>query len=184
MKVLAVGLSRTGTESLKQALSLLGYDHVYHGFDFLKKPEQVYPWVQLLERKLAGETMPTQEAFDDIVGDCEAVTDLPCSALAVELFHAYPDAKVIINYRKSVDDWFRSYAVTVDPLVTNWLYSFRCMFDAEAYWARRLVRDVQQIHYDGNFARNGKIGYNQHYERVRAATKQRAALEWSVQDGW
>lgn len=31
MKVLALGLSRSGTESLRNALSTLGYDHVYHG---------------------------------------------------------------------------------------------------------------------------------------------------------
>lgn len=184
VQVIAVGLSRTGTESLCRALSTLGYDHVYHGFDFLKQPEQVRPWVQLLERKIAAEKPKITAAdFDLIIGHCTAVTDLPCSALAAELMAAYPDAKTIINRRSDPNAWWESYAKTVDPLVSNWRYAFRCYFDGEAYWARRLVCDVQKIHYGGDFQTHGIAGYERHYGEMRRLAGSRA-LEWVVEDGW
>lgn len=184
MQVLAVGLSRTGTESLCRALAILGYDHVYHGFDFLKQPEQVRPWIHLLERKISGGNFHATAAdFDRIIGHCAAATDLPCSALAAELMAAYPSAKVIINERKNKKDWWESYARTVDPLVSDWRYAFKCHFDAEAYWARRLVCDVQTIHYGGNFQTHGIAGYEHHYSEMRRLAGNRA-LEWTVEDGW
>ena len=130
LQVLALGLSRTGTESLKKALETLGYDHVYHGFDFLKHPNQVLQWVPLLEQKIDGKRNFTASDFDAVIGHCEAVSDLPCSALYAELIDAYPKARIIVNYRKNVNDWYQSYAQTVDPLVTNWLYSFQIVLVA------------------------------------------------------
>lgn len=184
MQVLAVGLSRTGTESLCRALSTLGYHHVYHGFDFLKQPEQVRPWVELLERKISSvNPRITAADFDRIIGHCIAVTDLPCSALAAELIAAYPDAKIVINKRSDPNAWWESYAETVDPLVSSWLYTFKCIFDSEAYWARQLVRDVQKIHYGGDFRTHGMAGYKRHYGEMRQLTGSRA-LEWTVEDGW
>lgn len=183
LQVLTLGLSRTGTESLKSALEILEYDHVYHGFDFLKHPEQVLQWVPLLERKIAGRVDFKPSDFDSIIGHCEAVTDLPCSALASELIDAFPDALVIINQRKNTDDWYGSYSQTLDPLVSNWWYSLLCHFDFEAYWARRLVCRVQDIHYWGDSQRRGKKGYEEHYRRLREKAKGRC-LEWTVKDGW
>lgn len=184
LQVIAVGLSRTGTESLCRALSTLGYDHVYHGFDFLKQSDQVHPWVQLLERKIDSPWSEIMaQDFDGIIGHCAAVTDLPCSALAPELVAAFPDAKVILNQRKDPDAWFKSYAATVDPLVSTWWYSLRCYFDPEAYWARRLVCDVHQIHYGGDFQHRGLCSYYQHYSDMRRIVGDRA-LEWTVEDGW
>ncbi|KAF2158393.1 hypothetical protein M409DRAFT_33184, partial [Zasmidium cellare ATCC 36951] len=183
LQVLALGLSRTGTESLKRALEILDYDHVYHGFDFLKHPDQVLQWVPLLEQKIAGRKDFSAGDFDGIIGHCEAVSDLPCSALSSELLSAYPDALIITNHRKNVDDWYASYYQTVDPLVTNWWYSFLCHFEFEAYWARRLVCRVQDIHYHGDFKHRGKEGYENHYANLRAEAKDRC-LEWTVEDGW
>ncbi|KAK4493865.1 hypothetical protein PRZ48_015050 [Zasmidium cellare] len=171
LQVLALGLSRTGTESLKRALETLGYHHVYHGFDFLKQPNQVLQWVPLLERKIDGKRNFTASDFDAVTGHCEAVSDLPCSALYAELIDAYPKARIIVNYRKNVDDWYQSYAHTVDPLVTNWLYSFLCHFDFDAYWARRLVCRVQEVHYSGDFLLQGKEGYENHYVGLRAKAR-------------
>lgn len=89
MKVLALGLPRSGTESLKQALHILGYDDVYHGFSFAEsEPAEKKAWAELGRRKWGskGDASPiTREDFDKILGRCEAVTDQPCACFPLEV---------------------------------------------------------------------------------------------------
>lgn len=93
MKVLALGLSRCGTESLKFALEDLGYKGVYHGFEI--KADECMVWTRLWDAK-AAETRKQVgvEDFDKLIGNYEAVTDAPGYMFAKELIQAYPDAKV------------------------------------------------------------------------------------------
>ena len=94
MQVLALGLSRCGTESLKFALEDLGYKGVYHGFEV--KTEQCMVWSRLWDAKAAGRVAGIED-FDRLIGNCEAITDAPCNMFGRELIHAYPNAKVWPN---------------------------------------------------------------------------------------
>ena len=99
MRVLALGLSRCGTESLKFALEDLGYNGVYHGFEVT--PDQCMVWSRLWDEKVAkgpGARIGT-EVFDKLIGNYEAVTDAPGAMFARELVQAYPEAKVMITFR-------------------------------------------------------------------------------------
>lgn len=100
MQVLALGPSRCGTESLKLALEELGYQGVYHGFE--TTGSHAVSWCKLLDTKFSGEgrkeEISTQD-FDRIIGNYEAVTDVPTCMLAEEIIRAYPDAKVANNLR-------------------------------------------------------------------------------------
>lgn len=52
MEVLCVGLPRSGTESLQNALLTLGYDHTYHGWDIIyEQPNYAQQWVKLCRKK-------------------------------------------------------------------------------------------------------------------------------------
>ncbi len=93
MQVLALGLSRCGTESLKFALEDLGYKGVYHGFECTG--EQSVVWTRLWDAKVAGSGSKIGvEDFDRLIGNYEAVTDAVGCMFAKELIEAYPDAKV------------------------------------------------------------------------------------------
>ena len=95
MRVLALGLSRCGTESLKCALEELGYEGVYHGFE--TTGWHSVSWCKMLDAKFSNQSWAreiTTEDFDRIIGDYEAVTDAPTCMLGEELVRAYPDAKV------------------------------------------------------------------------------------------
>ena len=97
MKVLALGLSRCGTESLKFALEDLGYKGVYHGFEV--EGDQSIVWTRLWDAKVAGVGGEIGvDDFDRLIGNYEAVTDAPGSMFAKELIKAYPDAKVRIFF--------------------------------------------------------------------------------------
>lgn len=94
LQVLALGLSRCGTESLKFALEELGYNGVYHGYEITG--QQCMEWTRLWDRKIArpGENVVGLEDFDRLIGNYEAVTDAPCNMFGVELIQTYPNAKV------------------------------------------------------------------------------------------
>ena len=100
MKVLALGLSRCGTESLKFALEDLGYKGVYHGFEV--KGDQSMVWTRLWDAKVArlGGEIDVDD-FDRLIGNYEAVTDAPGNMFAKDLIKAYPDAKVRIVFERS-----------------------------------------------------------------------------------
>lgn len=43
--------------------------------------------------------------FDPLIGHSVAVTDAAASVFAAELIAAYPEAKVVLNYRRDLDAW-------------------------------------------------------------------------------
>ncbi|KAI1399312.1 hypothetical protein F4819DRAFT_498124 [Hypoxylon fuscum] len=169
-KVLCVGLPRSGTESLQQALIKLGYDNTLHGFDIiLEDPNYCQQWVRLSRKKwfgsLNGDDKITTADFDALLGHAVAVTDTAGSVFAAEIIAAYPDAKVILNRRKDIDKWHHSLVNTLGRSFWAWHLHIRFLYPG-------IFRAL-----DGNIktgvVRNGKWVY--HGERL---------LEWTVEDGW
>jgi hypothetical protein len=99
MKILGVGLSRTGTLSLTLALRRLGYRAKH------------YDRVRLNDILDGSNPNPDFRRYDDI----DAVTDLPSAYFYRELLDAYPEAKAILTVR-DVESWWKSIArhVNVD----------------------------------------------------------------------
>lgn len=155
-EILALGLSRSGTDSLCKALEILGYP-CYHGWRTLEDSKQSLLWAQAIEAKYENRGSPWKgKDFDRILGPysvcvhrhlqlhaartdridvfllCffQACTDLPCAMFTTELIDAYPDAKVILNLRPR-DEWYRSIVNSVDAKMRSWKGALMCQFDAE-----------------------------------------------------
>ena len=93
LQVLALGISRCGTDSLRQALATLGYNGVYHGI--FKTGAESQLWTQWWDAKAADPLLRIGcEEFDRVLGLCEAVTDAPGAMFGEDLVRAYPGAKV------------------------------------------------------------------------------------------
>jgi hypothetical protein len=123
MQVLAVGISRSATDSLRNALHMLGIEHTWHGYDSMHPLYTLEEWYKLCVKKYhePAATGPdadpnglkvTREDFEVILGDCVGVSDLPAAAFARELIAAYPEAKVILNFRGDMEGWRRSFEGT------------------------------------------------------------------------
>lgn len=187
LQVLALGLPRTGTESLREALDELGYHHTYHGFDTMDHPEECVAWCELLHRKENGHPPLDAKAFDSIIGHCEAVTDVPCATFAEDLIKAYPDAKIIINHRPDFDAWEKS---VVNTLVkadqdVGLLGKLIPLFERRLFWIRRKYLRIDRGYlWRGDIARNARIVYRDHYERLQRLAPPERSLRWTVQDGW
>lgn len=144
MKVLALGLGRCGTDSLRAALEHLGYA-TYHGWNTtgVDGYSDAMMWSRLLLRKYASEKYNGsrkigKEDFEPILGLTQAVTDMPCAAFARELMLAYPDAKIIINTRTDVDQWYESMEKVFCALQDSWYWWYQSWFVTEAFWVRRM----------------------------------------------
>ncbi|KAI9368051.1 hypothetical protein BJX61DRAFT_525687 [Aspergillus egyptiacus] len=191
MQVLALGMSRSGTESLRRALIILGYDHVYHGFDMSEStPMQWKEWAVLGRRKFGltgtthkGDPLITRDDFDSILGHSEAVTDQPCAIFAADLIKAYPEAKVILNHR-NVDSWYESITALILPHARGFWYHVLPWFQADMYWAVQYTIHCFNMHFYGSLERNGKWVYEQHSATIRGLVEPEKLLVWKVQDGW
>ncbi|KAG9585101.1 hypothetical protein KCU86_g5115, partial [Aureobasidium melanogenum] len=191
MRVLALGLSRSGTDSLRQALYILGMQNVWHGFNLINPS---YPasnakaFTRLARRKFNtsnNDKTPISRAdFEVILAGCDAVTDTPAAVFAPELIAAYPEAKVILNVR-DVDAWHKSMVSTLSTLPSNINYGWLIHFHHRLYWtARSFYETTYYALFDGNIEKNGKAAYQKHSEEVREVTQPERFLEWRVEDGW
>lgn len=138
MEVLCLGLPRSGTESLQNALLHLGYDHTYHGWDILfDEPIPAPGFVRLARKKWYGgpdgEAHITREEFDELIGHAVALTDAPGNVFAAEMIRAYPEAKVVLNVRRDLDAWHHSAVTNLVGIneSTRWWSSWFCK---EYFW--------------------------------------------------
>lgn len=63
-------------------------------------------WTQAIKAKWDDEGSFEKEDWDQLLGHCQAVCDLPAAAFAPELIAAYPNAKVILTIRDP-DSWYQ-----------------------------------------------------------------------------
>lgn len=190
MKVLALGLPRSGTESLRHALFTLGYKHVYHGFDAVANPSDSVVWVELWDKKCRGLKL-TAADFDRVLGHCEAVTELPGCIFAQELIQAYPDAKIIINYRESIDAWHQSIINTWSKselgLGGRLCFWNLCWLNPSLFWlGRQHVAITENGFLQRDYRNTAKPFYHKHYTMLDEVEKSRPSqcLKWSVEHGW
>ena len=79
MRCLVLGLGRTGTKSVCTALSMLGFDHVYHMDSALNNPPDNAMWLCALDAKLDHKACPFgREEWDQLLGHCQVS---PCKDL-------------------------------------------------------------------------------------------------------
>jgi hypothetical protein len=192
LQVLALGNPRTGTDSLHKALRILGYPNVSHGFVFWYNNVECSILYYRLGRLVESGHTPSPEVlrrdyFDRTLAHYDATTDVPPVAFAPLVLQAYPEAKVILNRRRDVQAWKKSYREAVVPLIDSWAYWFFSWFHAEFFWGMALN---YQMYYStlgrGKFDRDGEKRYHEHYEPLEAILKEsnREWLDWTVEDGW
>ena len=200
MTVLALGLSRTGTDSLRSALKHLGYDECYHGFSVIDN--EGWPdsraWYDLLlwkHRSLATASNSTASSpqlpissgmFDKILGDCMAITDIPAVLFARELLDAYPEAKVILNRRPNMEEWKASFRVTTLAAEQSLVMRTCSYFVPELYWMQSVFKVCLAIMFQGDFEKNAETTYHKHYRELEEKLKsdRRGYIDWEAKEGW
>ncbi|GJJ09201.1 hypothetical protein Clacol_003423 [Clathrus columnatus] len=106
LKVIGLGLGRTGTLSLSTALEILGFGPCHHPFLFGTESDV---WSKFA--KIAQDN-PSPEILDDLFRGYGAALDNTAAILAEPLYRAYPQAKFILTTRDPAK-WAQSMKKTI-----------------------------------------------------------------------
>jgi hypothetical protein len=107
MKVIGVGVGRTGTLSLKVALEQLGFGPCFHGRHVMDHPDRLVLW----QAAAAGEPVDWQAVY----AGYQSSVDWPGAAFWRQLTTAFPEAKIILTIRDA-DGWYQSVSKTIYPM--------------------------------------------------------------------
>ncbi|KAJ7606868.1 hypothetical protein FB45DRAFT_847438 [Roridomyces roridus] len=186
MEVLSLGMSRTGTASIKAALEILGYNDCYHGSSICANAQDVEMWMEAYAAKFEGRGTFGRAEWDKLLGHCVAVTDAPCNVFAAELIDAYPEAKIILVER-DIESWYKSLGILIDG-------TFRLGRVAgflDPFWAGRVVGSMRRWMADGFGAstpeearKNAKSRDRAHHAQVRRLAPKDRLLEYELGSGW
>lgn len=184
MRVLALGLGRTGTASLRAALKDLGYEDTYHMMSAsVENPPDCLLWQDAFAAKYDGKGAFGRKEWDQLLGHCQAVCDWPAVAFAEELIEAYPEAKVILNSR-DVDSWYKSTLRTVNWRANDPELACLSHVDWAAGQYHPMLRKFWDCFFYGDFETFGKQRFKDYYAKLRQILPPQRILEFDIKSGW
>ncbi|TKA29949.1 hypothetical protein B0A54_15075 [Friedmanniomyces endolithicus] len=189
MQVLSLGLCRTGTLSMQAALALLDYSSPYHYSSIFANVQDADMWNAALRAKYfgRGKVFGRQE-WDQLLGHCGAVTDVPAACFWRELSEAYPEAKVVLVVRDE-DKWFKSCCTLLDGALDPFgLYVLRF---TDPFWFGRIIT-CASLYIEGLFGSTNAVvakakaraAYRRHNAEIRATVPKERLLEYKLGSGW
>jgi len=191
IRLVCAGLGRTGTLSLTEALTILGYKP-YHYIDFSHADE----WANL-----AKGNCDSNLVIDKITEDgYDSVLENPTCEIYTDILQRYPDAKVVLTVRDSPEAFEKSWKILMDTMVvTEKPFSFG--FPSFFQWiplferlkhVRRFMGTTHLGLQPGALAHgwrdqpDGWLGeqYTKHNEHVIANVPAQNLLVFNVKEGW
>ncbi|RWD12104.1 MAG: sulfotransferase family protein [Mesorhizobium sp.] len=166
IKVIGTGFGRTGTDSMREALTILGFGPCHHMSEVMAKEEQKRLW-----RALAKGAAPD---WKELFSGYNSCMDWPSAHYWPELIKAYPDARVILTWR-SLESWWESFEKTI-------LAGIGQIEDQDALGLTLIARQV----FGGRpHDRAHAIAvYEANVEAVMAAVPRERLLVHRLGDGW
>ena len=83
LKVIGTGFGRTGTDSMREALGMLGFGPCHHMFEVNTKAEQKRPWRAFVK----GTPMPWDQLFDGNADLLPRINTAKCKTCRVTACH-------------------------------------------------------------------------------------------------
>ena len=175
---------------MRVALERLGYISTYHGMDMLDDSALAVAWERTADAKwFRRGTSLTRRDFDALLGNCAAMTDMPCAAFASELLAAYYDAKVVLVQRE-FESWWRSFEEGVvkqlfDPVgafLIEWVEPL--IGSRLGPLSRKAVLGYFGAEDADGIRKNAKGVYYKHYDDIRKAVSKERLLAFELSDGW
>ncbi len=105
LEIVGAGFGRTGTDALREALTILGFGPCHHMFEIRDNPQKAGPWH---DHFCGGAPLDLDLLFDGY----RSQVDWPGAHLWRESAERYPEAKVILSVRDP-EDRYASYSKTI-----------------------------------------------------------------------
>jgi hypothetical protein len=166
LRVIGTGFGRTGTDSMREALNILGFGPCHHMYEVKDNDEQERLWRALA----AGEAPDWPKLFAGF----NSCVDWPSAFYWPQLIKAYPEARVILTYR-SAESWWDSFQKTI-------LNFIKPGNDPETLGVLLIARQV----FGGNPEdRDAAIAaYEANVKAVMATVPPERLLVYNLGDGW
>ncbi|MGO8996970.1 MAG: sulfotransferase family protein [Polyangiaceae bacterium] len=168
LRVIGAGMGRTGTMSLKIALSRLLGGPCYHMVEVFERPAHFGIWAA------AGRGEPVD--WKALMAGFSAAVDWPSAAFWPELSKAFPDAFILLSTRDSAS-WWKSASETI--------------FAPEGAAARvgpmkEMLDSVLSSRFTTDFydRETAIAAYERNNAHVRATAPASRLVEWTSKDGW
>jgi hypothetical protein len=110
LRVIGAGFGRTGTDSMREALNMLGFGPCHHMFEITENLLMKARWRAFMESGVAD--------WDVLFEGYNSCVDWPSAHYWRELMAVYPQAKVILTWR-SAESWWTSFSETILRFVTT-----------------------------------------------------------------
>lgn len=170
LSVIGAGFGRTGTESMKSALEILGFGPCLHMKVILADPALEAYWRTVIKDEQQGKA----PNWDEVYQDWHSAVDFPTACYWRELSAHYPDAKVILTVRDA-ESWYESVSNTIMKILDR-------ITDPDSIGLRLISQGVFHGRLDD---RDYAIGlYEKHNAEVRAGISADRLLEYNLGDGW
>lgn len=104
LKVVGTGFGRTGTDSMRKALNILGVGPTHHMLELGNDKPLRQSWLELVNGN-----SPDWDVLFNGYGAC---VDWPSAFYWRSIIAAYPQAKVLLTMR-SAESWWKSYEATI-----------------------------------------------------------------------
>ncbi len=172
MKVISLGVGRTGTFSLKVALEQLGFGPCHHMSEVrAHMPAQLPLWSAAVQGRAD---------WNAIYAGYESATDWPTAGFARELVAQYPKAKFILSVR-SPDSWADSFSETIRRFL---LERGRAKQEAQP-WIDMVLGVLRRNGITDDLDVAGlRKAFVAHNEAVKALLPARQLLVYEVKQGW
>jgi hypothetical protein len=112
LKLIGAGFGRTGTDSMRTALEMLGFGPCHHMRALVDDPARKADWQRCIE---AGEM-----DWDVLLGGFRSSIDWPSARYWPELAEQFAQAKVLLTWR-TAQSWYASMEKTIIPSVAGML---------------------------------------------------------------
>eukprot|EP00928_Gymnodinium_smaydae_P033907 TRINITY_DN24151_c0_g1_i1.p1 TRINITY_DN24151_c0_g1~~TRINITY_DN24151_c0_g1_i1.p1 ORF type:complete len:271 (-),score=39.65 TRINITY_DN24151_c0_g1_i1:145-957(-) len=188
-KVIGAGWGKTGTTSLYEALSKLGYK-VYHSTMGVGNSPWLLPWLTVLRSNSSQDLARLASLV--ISRGYDAITSEPGSVFTRQLLAAFPKAKVILTTRADPQLWFDSF---MSEVYSRYLETFQPIRSQPNMFVwRALIRTLMSKTRNCAF-RHRRWGievdaeaciesYIRHNVNIKRHVPARQLLHFRVEEGW
>lgn len=144
------------------------------------------------ERLLARATLePNKEArqklLRQIFDGYKASSDWPGHQFADDLMDMYPNAKIILNKRRTPEEWEKSVRNTLAFFITKRYFALTCLipicYHHHKTYLNYATLAKERYGVDDIFSKECYIRHNE-WVRKQAAARGKEVLEWEPDDGW
>ena len=184
LKIIGVGLGRTGTLSTQHALNVLGYN-CYHMVEVMNKDNKNHLDFWL---KVSQSPEGTPHDWEEVFQNFDATVDYPGTCVWKELTAAYPDAKVILTHHpKGAESWYKSNMETIYKNEKMWEPNILALFIPMVRKMKRMTsnlvwkRFLKSTMEDKTAAINR---YKEHTQEIKSQIPPDNLLIFSVDQGW